>query len=373
MRKIALATTFLSLGTFLVGFHKPTPLKQENPLSIKAKKAPLRVAQNTKKPEPQVDVPEGFLMAYKPLPKDYHNASSRSAAKIDLGRMLYYDTRLSKNHDLSCNSCHKLDNYGVDNEPTSVGHKKQRGDRNSPTVYNAAGHFVQFWDGRSPHVEHQATQPVLNPVEMAIPNPAYAVKVLKSIPGYVAAFKKAYPKENDPVTYKNMGDAIGAFERGLVTPSRWDAFLNGKKDALTNAEKQGFIKFVSSGCLTCHIGPQLGGHMYQKAGLIKPWPNQKDKGRGTLLKDKTYDMFFKVPGLRNIAKTAPYMHDGSVKTLPEAVAMMARHQLGRELSKEDIASIVTFLNALTGSVDANYIKKPALPASSATTPKADPN
>ncbi|MCK6510156.1 c-type cytochrome [Myxococcota bacterium] len=371
MRKIALATTLLSIGTLLVGFQKPAPSIKPLPFPS-THKQPLRVAQ-ANPPAPQVEVPEGFLMAYKALPADYHTPSSRNPNKIALGRMLYFDKRLSKNHDVSCNSCHQLDKFGVDHEPTSPGHKKQRGDRNSPTVYNAAGHFVQFWDGRSPHVEHQATQPVVNPVEMAISGPAQVETLLKSIPGYVEAFKKAYPSDKDPVSYKNMGDAIGAFERGLVTPSRWDDFLNGKKDALTNPEKQGFIKFVTSGCLTCHIGPQLGGHMYQKLGMIKPWPNQKDKGRGTLLKDSTFDMFFKVPSLRNIAKTAPYMHDGSVKTLEEAVLLMARHQLARELSKQDVAEIVTFLNALTGTIDLRYIKEPALPPSSPSTPKPDPN
>ena len=167
---------------------------------------------------------------FAPLPDGFPaKGGAATAAQIELGRMLYYETRLSKNQQISCNSCHLLDRYGVDGTPTSTGHKKQKGDRNAPTVYNAAGHIAQFWDGRASDVETQAKGPVLNPIEMAMPSDKHAVTVLKSMPEYVAAFRKSFPNDADPVTYDNMAKAIGAFERGLVTPSRWDKYLKGDK------------------------------------------------------------------------------------------------------------------------------------------------
>lgn len=158
-------------------------------------------------------------------------------AKVTLGRILYYDPRLSANQEISCNSCHPLDAYGAESKRVSTGHKNQKGNRNAPTVYNAAGHFVQFWDGRAPTIEEQAKGPITNPVEMAMPSNAATVQVLKSMPEYVALFQTAFPQDKDPITYNNMALAIGAFERGLVTPSRWDAFIEGDQSALTDAEK----------------------------------------------------------------------------------------------------------------------------------------
>lgn len=197
--------------------------------------------------------------------------------------------------------------------------------------------------------------------------------VLASMPEYVEAFKKAFPDDKKPLSFDNMAKAIGAFERKLVTPGRWDKFLGGDKTALTDAEKAGFNKFMDSGCMACHMGPNLGGMMYQKLGLVIPWPDQKDQGRFEVTKKDEDKMMFKVPGLRNVPKTAPYYHDGSVATLPEAVKTMAKHQLGRDLSDEDVKSIATFLEALTGEVPAQYAKAPALPASTAKTPKAELN
>ncbi len=294
-------------------------------------------------------------------------------ARTDLGRKLYFDTRLSKNHDVACNSCHLLDKFGVDSKPVSPGHKKQTGDRNSPTVYNAAGHIAQFWDGRAKDVEEQAKGPVLNPVEMAMPNEAAVVNVLKSIPGYAADFKAAFPKATDPITYDNMAAAIGAFERKLVTPGRWDKFLGGDTSALTDDEKKGFMAFSAAGCVTCHSGPLVGGTMYQKLGVVSAWPSTKDQGRFKVTKNDADKMMFKVPSLRNVAKTGPYFHDGSVAKLDEAVRMMAQHQLGKTLSTSDVASIVQFLNALTGELPTAYIAKPELPPSGPKTPKPNPN
>lgn len=378
-----IGVAFLGLG--LVAWHQGTPQanKPATARPAKAKTAPKAektvpakpvVRKAAKKQEPSVVVPAGMKMAFQALPTNYASTSNPgTAAKINLGRMLYYEKRLSKNHDISCNSCHKLDKFGVDNEATSPGHKKKRGNRNSPTVYNAAGHIAQFWDGRSKDVEEQAKGPILNPVEMAMPNEAAVVKVLKSIPGYVVAFKKAFPKEKDPVTYNNLAKAIGAFERNLLTPGRWDKYLKGDKTALTNKEKKGLMAFVTTGCITCHTGPLLGGHMYQKLGLVKPWPGNKDMGRFEHTK-KAYDkLMFKVPTLRNVEKTGPYLHDGSIKSLNKVVGMMAEYQLGRKLPPTQVQSIVAFLKALTGKVDVNYIKEPKLPANGPTTPKPNPN
>ena len=205
---------------------------------------------------------------FKPLPDAVESQKNPiTEAKVNLGRMLYYEPRLSKNQDISCNTCHDLAKYGVDGQPVSDGHKGQKGTRNAPTVYNAAGHFVQFWDGRAPDVEEQAKGPVMNPVEMAMSSDKAVVAVLKSMPEYVDAFKKAFPAEKDPVTFENTARAIGAFERRLMTPSRWDKFLKGDQAALSNAEKAGFNKFMEAGCQACHAGTYLGGEVYQKIGM----------------------------------------------------------------------------------------------------------
>lgn len=317
-----------------------------------------------------VDIPESRLRMFKPLPPAADSQKNPiTPEKIELGRMLYYETRLSKSHKFSCNSCHKLDQYGVDNEPTSEGHKGQRGDRNSPTVYNAALHFAQFWDGRAADVEEQAKGPILNPVEMAMPHEKVVIATLKSMPEYVAMFRKAFPQDRDPVTYENMAKAIGAFERRLMTPSRWDRFLQGDKAALNDAEKAGFLKFVDTGCATCHMGVCIGGTMYQKLGLVEPYPGLKDEGRAKVTRREEDRYFFKVPGLRNVEKTWPYFHDGSVKTLNEAVRLMARYELGKDLSPADVTGIVTWLKTLTGEIPADFIRPPKLPPSTAKTPK----
>ena len=198
----------------------------------------------SKKAEVSQTIDPATLQMFAPLPSEVPPPSgSLSGQQIDLGRMLYYETRLSADQKISCNTCHGLDTYGVDGEPTSDGHKGQKGSRNSPTVYNAAGHVAQFWDGRAPTVEEQAKGPVMNPVEMAMPSEKVVVAVLKSMPEYVQAFKAAFPTEKDPVTFNNMARAIGAFERRLLTPSRWDKFLQGDAAALTPAEKEG-IQYV---------------------------------------------------------------------------------------------------------------------------------
>jgi cytochrome c peroxidase len=317
-----------------------------------------------------VDIPAARLKLFGPLPANMDSqANPPTPAKVDLGWRLYYENRLSKSHKFSCNSCHMLDKYGVDNEPTSEGHKGQRGNRNSPTVCNAAGHIAQFWDGRAADVEEQAKGPVMNPVEMAMPDEKTVIATLKSMPEYVAMFQKAFPGEKDPVTYDNMAKAIGAFERKLVTHSRWDKFLKGDKTALTGAEKEGFLKFVNAGCATCHAGVYVGGSSFQKLGIAKPWPDTKDPGRYAVTKNEADKMMFKVPSLRNIEKTWPYFHDGKTAKLEDAVRLMAEYEVGKKLQPAEIAGIVTWLKSLTGELPADYIKLPKLPASTAKTPK----
>jgi len=316
-----------------------------------------------------VEVNMGALALFKPLPENADNpANPYSEAKFDLGRRLYHDPRLSKDRSVSCNTCHDLNSFGDDGEPVSSGIKGQKGGRSAPTVFNAAVHLAQFWDGRAPDVEAQAVGPILNPIEMGMPDQDYVLKVLKSIPGYVEAFSKAFPGEENPLTYENVGKAIGAFERRLLTPSRWDAFLKGDQSALTPEEKAGFNTFVNKGCMTCHNGEGVGGHMYQKLGLVKPWPT-KDKGRAEVKGFEAMEGFFKVPSLRNITETAPYLHDGSVATLDEMVKKMAEHQQGQILTNEEAASIIKFLGALKGEAPASHIAKPDMYPDGPDTPK----
>jgi cytochrome c peroxidase len=322
--------------------------------------------------KPGVEVDSARLVIFKALPPVMDSAANPiTEEKVVLGRMLYYDPRLSKGQDVSCNSCHELSKYGVDNQPVSDGDKGQKGTRNSPTVYNAAGHFVQFWDGRAPTVEEQAKGPILNPVEMAMPDQKKVLAVLNSMPEYVAAFQKAFPGEKHPVTFDNLARAIGVFERKLVTVSRWDKFLGGDQAALSDEEKTGLNKFLDAGCQNCHNGVYVGGSMFQKLGLAKPWDNTNDPGRFAVTKQEADRMVFKVPTLRNVEKTAPYFHDGSITTLEDAVRQMADHQLARTLSKEEADSIVTFLKAMTGELPTEYIKEPPLPKSTGRTPKPD--
>ena len=331
----------------------------------------------TKEPPPQVEQPSitidpAALTAFAPLPEAVPAAQGGSSDDmVNLGRLLFFEPRLSKSQKISCNSCHDLATYGVDNQPTSDGHKGQKGDRNSPTVYNASAHFAQFWDGRAADVEAQAKGPILNPVEMAMPAEPVVVKVLTSMPEYVDAFKRAFPNEKKPVTYDNMARAIGAFERKLLTPSRWDKYLKGDKGALTSEEQAGFKAFTDAGCQTCHAGALLGGSFYQKLGVVKPFPRSADSGRAKVTKVASDQGVFKVPSLRNIEKTGPYFHDGATAGLDQAVRDMGEYQLGRTLTPEETTRIIDFLKVLTGTIDPEFTRPPVLPKSTAATPKPD--
>jgi cytochrome c peroxidase len=284
-----------------------------------------------------------------------------SAAEVALGRRLFYETLLSNGHDVSCNSCHALNGYGADGRRVSFGSVGHVGGRNAPTVYNAAGHLAQFWDGRAATVEEQAKGPILNAVEMGMPSSDAVLTHLRASASYRAAFASAYPGQAAPINYDNVGRAIGAFERGLVTPSRWDAYLAGDSAALTPAERRGVAAFVQTGCASCHSGAYIGGQMYRRLGLVKPWPTATDSGRIAVTHVAADRFVFKVPSLRNVEQTAPYFHDGSVASLDSAIVLMARHQLGRELDTGTVASIRAWLGTLTGTLPAAYIAEPQLP------------
>jgi len=306
-----------------------------------------------------VQVDRAQLAQFAPLPDRMNSPDNPvTAEKVALGRRLYFERRLSAGGNQSCNDCHNLANFGADTGRVSVGSRGQLGGRNSPTVYHAAGHLAQFWDGRAPSVEEQAKGPILNPVEMGMPSAAAVVRALRADPTYVTAFRAAFPDARDPLTYDNVGRAIGAFERGLVTPSRWDRFLEGDDAALTDAEKEGFNTFVRLGCASCHNGTYVGGGQYQRAGLVVPWPDSSDVGRMGVTHTASDRMVFKVPSLRNIAQTAPYFHDGLTRSLDTAVAMMAHHQLDHQLTAEEARQITTWLRALSGTLPAAYIAPP---------------
>lgn len=282
-----------------------------------------------------------------------------TAEKVELGKKLYFDKRLSKDNTQSCNTCHNLNTFGVDNQPLSVGNDGKLGSRNSPTTLNAALHFAQFWDGREPDVEAQAGGPILNPVEMAMPSEQAVVKRLSGIDEYVNLFSKAFP--DDPsITFDNLKKAIGAFERKLITPTKFDDYIAGNDDALNEKEKKGLQTFINSGCVSCHSGSLLGGNSYQKFGLFGDyWKFTKskkiDNGRYDVTKNEADKYVFKVPSLRNIEKTAPYFHDGSVQDLGEAIQIMAKDQLGKELTEKEISEIKDFLKTLNGNVPQDLI------------------
>ncbi|MCE1202567.1 MAG: c-type cytochrome [Bacteroidia bacterium] len=272
-----------------------------------------------------------------------------------LGKKLYYETALSANEQLSCNSCHPIATYGVDNKRVSPGFDGTLGTRNSPTTFNAWFHVAQFWDGRSPDLADQAKGPVLNPIEMGLQSPEDVVRILKSKPEYVEMFTAAFPGQEDPITFDNFAIAIAEFEGTLATPAAFDAFLDGAVEALDDQQKQGLSMFIETGCIACHIGPGLGGNMMQRFGLVHgPYyeytGSQSDPGRAAVTGNEADKYVFKTPSLRNIEMTAPYFHDGSVESLEEAIRIMAYTQLGKQLSHEEVETLIAFFRTLTGKI-----------------------
>ena len=304
---------------------------------------------------------------FRPLPKDMATPESPvTPERVRLGRRLFFDPRISVDGTVSCARCHQPALYATDGLPRSVGAHDRPLPRNAPTLLNAGLYFKQHWDGVHANVEEQAKRSLLGP---GFGNPDYpaAMARVKAIPGYTELFRDAFPGEPDPVSPDNWGKAIGAYERTLVTPSRFDDYLGGKPDALSAAERRGLRAFIDTGCVDCHRGPGIGGLGFRKFGLVSDYwkatgSPEIDKGRFGLTKDPADLYKFKVAGLRNVAMTPPYFHDGSVAALPEAVRIMAKVQLDTDLSRSEVEEIVAFLGSLTGALPEGFERAPVLPA-----------
>lgn len=287
-------------------------------------------------------------------------------AKIELGKMLWFDPRLSLSGKVSCNTCHDLSTNGADTKPLSIGYAGRKGTVNSPTVFNAEKQIAQFWDGRAKTLAEQATGPITNPLEMAM-TPELAEGVIRSIPGYRPYFEKAFGSKN--TTFSEIAEALAAFETTLTTPNApFERYLKGDKNALTQQQIDGLKLFRRSGCIRCHSGNLLGGTSFQKVGSVRPYvTDNSSKGRMDVSGKPWDEMMFKVPTLLNVERTAPYFHDGAVKTLPDAVKKMADIQLDMNLSEKQVEEIVAFLESLNGELP--KIEKPTLPPSGPETRK----
>lgn len=308
------------------------------------------------------------LPKHPPIPKD----NPMSPAKVELGKQLFFDPRLSTNGTISCNSCHDVSGSGTDNRTVSLGVGAKAGGRNAPTVWNAAFMTAQFWDGRAATLEDQAKGPILNAIEMTMPDEQAVIDRLSSIPGYKEQFAKVFGGPN-PLTYDNLAKAIAAYERTLITPnSPFDRYIKGDKQALSAAAQRGMKEVEAVGCTGCHngvnfAGPALpmGQGFYQKFptftdnDYVKKYKLDEDAGRFTVTKNDADQHMFRVPTWRNVALTAPYFHNGTVKTLDEAVRVMAKTQLNTDLSSQQVTDIVEFLNSLTGVFPSQTI--PRLP------------
>ena len=323
----------------------------------------------------QDDLMPAAQARFQPIPSTPPALPGNAAtpAKVELGTMLYFDPRLSASHAISCSSCHNIGLGGVDAQETSIGHGWQRGGRNAPTVFNAVFNTAQFWDGRARDLEQQAGGPLVNPIEMASP-PHHVVEQLAGIPGYVTAFKAAFPGDAQPVTQGNVEKAIAVFEAGLITPNApFDRYLKGDASALSDKQQEGLRLFMNKGCSACHNGINLGGGMYARFGVVEN-PGAEllpriDKGRLTVTRSVSDEYVFKVPTLRNIALTAPYFHTGRSWDLRQAVAVMGVTQLGTQLTTAETETVATFLESLTG--DQPKIVHPILPPSVAGTSRPE--
>lgn len=312
-------------------------------------------------------------MLFEPIPEGVPevNGITPTAEQVELGKMLWFEPRLSVGHNISCNTCHNLGTGGADLAPVSLGHRWQRGGRNSPTVLNAVFNTAQFWDGRAADLVEQAGGPIENPVEMAS-NEEHAMTVIDSLPGYHPYFEAAFPDDSDPITFRNLTRAIALFEVTLTTPNApFDLWLQGDDDALSDQELSGLAAFISTGCASCHNGINLGGNSYQPFGVVERpgWAvlPPDDRGRFEVTRSEYDDYVFKVPTLRNIELTPPYFHSGAVWSLRDAVAIMADSQLGEgQLTEQQIEDITVFMSALTG--EQPVVTYPILPPNTADTP-----
>lgn len=279
--------------------------------------------------------------------------------KIDLGEKLFFDNTLSKSGAISCHSCHNLATFGVDNKVFSIGDNKELNVRNSPSVIYASLNAMQFWDGHAKTLEEQAGESLLNPVQNGIPDAAFLEKKLRAIPEYQTLFKNVYPNDAEPITFANITNAIAAFERQLVPKSKFDDYLDRNENALNEQEKMGLNNFMDNGCTTCHSGVGVGGQLMQKLGLYGDYSKlthskKIDKGVYDRTKKEGDQFMFKTPSLRNVEKTYPYFHDGSVASLKESIKIMGKLQVNKDISDTDANDIEAFLKTLTADVDAKY-------------------
>jgi len=310
-----------------------------------------------------------------PLPARAPEAKGNPStpAKVELGRMLYFDPRLSASQLISCNTCHNLGLGGADLQETSVGHGWQRGPRNAPTVLNAVFNVAQFWDGRAEDLKAQAKGPVQASVEMAN-RPDRVVETLRSIPGYGAPFRRAFPGEQDPITFENVVRAIEVFEATLLTPDApFDRYLRGEPKALSPSEVAGLSLFLEKGCASCHGGLNVGGADYDPFGVVEAPSDEVrppgDTGRFKVTSTAADRYVFRAAPLRNVAITQPYFHSGKVWTLQEAVRIMGSAQLGVRLTDDDVTLLAGFLRTLTGRQP--RVANPVLPPNSDATPRPE--
>lgn len=315
---------------------------------------------------------ERAKQVFKPLPYTAHvDDYPHSAARVELGKKLFFETRVSIDGRTGCVSCHNPSHYGADSLPRSVGVNGVLMPRNAQTVFNTPLLVAQHYGGNRVSVEEQALKALISPFAYGNKSFAEAEAKLRAL-GYQKLFEEAFPNEKEAVSAEHWAVAIGAFERTLLTPAPFDRFLKGDLRAINAEAKAGMDKFISYGCAGCHNGATVGGQMFQKFGLVEDYwkatgsveiPQFKghDKGKFQDTGKQEDQWIFKVPQLRNVAMTPPYFHDGSVATLDDAVRVMARVQLGRQLSDEDVRQIVAFLGTLTGDVPKQFVQAPQLP------------
>jgi len=293
---------------------------------------------------------------------DLKSLSLDEQKRVELGKKLFYDKRMSGAQTIHCGSCHNMSKYGADNLAISPGDKDQLGLRNPPTLLNAHLQSILNWDARYKTVEEQVVAPIFDPALMAMPDSITLLDRLKGVPYYQQAFREAFPDDEPAITLRTIGKAIGAFERTLTSPSRFDDYLKGDLKALNTKEKQGIKSFVEKGCIPCHSTTLLGGNMTQKFALFGYYwdytnSTHRDKGRFEYTKNPAEEYVFKVPQLRNIEKTYPYMHDGSVGSLEDAIRIMSMTESNLQLDEADVEKIAAFLRTLTGKIPKHALEE----------------
>ena len=303
-----------------------------------------------------------------PLPQTMPSEQNPiTPAKVRLGKVLFYELRISIDGTVSCAKCHPISLYAADGLKKARGNNCKENPRNAPTIFNAASQISEHWIGNRTSVEDQAKQSVTGPPAFGMPSYESVEKILREMKGYVTLFQEAFPGEKEPVTIDNFARAIGAFERTLVTPAPFDDFMQGNASALTEQQKKGLKTFLDTGCMTCHFSPYVGGQIYQKFGVFEPYmkytkSEKIDEGRFAVTKKEADKYLFKVPVLRNVAMTPPYFHDGSVDKLDQAVWIMAKIQLGKDLSRQQTGDIAAFLTSLTGRIPDDALAVPIVPS-----------